>query len=74
MSIVFDVIVLSFPIPVIAHLQMPTKRKLGILAIFWLGALYVPYDSVTMSLLRVVLTVRRIQLLYFRRHPLSRIV
>lgn len=37
MSIVFDVIVLCFPFPVIRKLQMPWTRKLQVIAIFWLG-------------------------------------
>ncbi|KAF3063603.1 hypothetical protein GL218_01428 [Daldinia childiae] len=37
MSIVFDVVVLCFPIPVIHKLQMNWTRKLQLLAIFWLG-------------------------------------
>ncbi|KAI2625764.1 hypothetical protein GGR54DRAFT_513330 [Hypoxylon sp. NC1633] len=37
MSIVFDVIVLCFPIPVIRNLQMTWTRKIQVLAIFWLG-------------------------------------
>ncbi|KAI1170443.1 hypothetical protein F4777DRAFT_583897 [Nemania sp. FL0916] len=37
MSIVFDVIVLLFPIPAIRKLQMTWTRKLQVLAIFWLG-------------------------------------
>ncbi|KAL7912261.1 hypothetical protein GGI35DRAFT_310550 [Trichoderma velutinum] len=37
MSIVFDVIVLLFPIPVIRKLQMNSGRKVQVLAIFWLG-------------------------------------
>ncbi|KAL6873062.1 hypothetical protein J3F83DRAFT_760086 [Trichoderma novae-zelandiae] len=37
MSIVFDVIVLCFPIPVIRKLQMDRARKLQVLGIFWLG-------------------------------------
>lgn len=41
MSIVFDVIVLCFPLPIIRSLQMPTRRKVTVAGIFWLGALYV---------------------------------
>ncbi|KAL7928810.1 hypothetical protein V8C35DRAFT_317106 [Trichoderma chlorosporum] len=37
MSLVFDVIVLCFPIPVIRKLQMNSGRKVQVLAIFWLG-------------------------------------
>ncbi|KAL7917298.1 hypothetical protein ACQKWADRAFT_45738 [Trichoderma austrokoningii] len=37
MSIVFDVIVLFFPIPVIRKLQMNRRRKIQVVAIFWLG-------------------------------------
>ena len=41
MSLVFDVMVLCFPLPVIRNLQMETRRKVIIASIFWLGALYV---------------------------------
>ena len=41
MSIVFDVMVLCFPLPVIRTLHMPTRRKIQIGAVFWLGGLYV---------------------------------
>ncbi|KAJ5720786.1 uncharacterized protein N7483_008720 [Penicillium malachiteum] len=37
MSLVFDLIVLCFPIPVIHQLMMSTHRKLKVLGIFWLG-------------------------------------
>ncbi|KAJ8111240.1 hypothetical protein ONZ43_g5669 [Nemania bipapillata] len=37
MSLVFDVIVLCFPIPVIRGMQMTWTRKFQVLAIFWLG-------------------------------------
>jgi len=50
MSIVFDVIVLCFPLPVIRTLKMPTRRKVQIVGIFWLGGLYVvihPLDSLS---------------------------
>ncbi|KAJ5938241.1 hypothetical protein N7454_004583 [Penicillium verhagenii] len=37
MSLVFDVLVLCFPIPVIHHLMMSTRKKIQVLGIFWLG-------------------------------------
>ena len=37
MSLVFDVMVLLFPIQPISKLQMPLKRKVAIMCIFWLG-------------------------------------
>jgi len=39
MSLVFDVITLLFPLPVISRLQMPTSRKMYIAGIFSLGGL-----------------------------------
>ena len=39
MSIVFDLMVLCFPLPVVRKLQMPTGRKITITGIFWLGGL-----------------------------------
>lgn len=41
MSLVFDVMVLCFPLPVIKNLHMGTRRKVIIASIFWLGALCV---------------------------------
>ena len=40
MSMVFDVIVLIFPLPAIRALQMPVRRKIQVAGIFWLGGLY----------------------------------
>ena len=39
MSIAFDILVLCFPILPIKNLQMPTRRKVTVGAIFWLGGL-----------------------------------
>lgn len=39
MSLIFDIIVLCFPLPVIKNLQMSSRRKLYIIGILWLGAL-----------------------------------
>ena len=39
MSLVFDFLVLCFPLPVISTLKMAFKRKVMIAGIFWLGAL-----------------------------------
>lgn len=38
-SIALDVAVLLFPLPVLLSLQMPLKRKISVILIFWLGAL-----------------------------------
>ncbi|KAL4999870.1 hypothetical protein BDV10DRAFT_184014 [Aspergillus recurvatus] len=38
-SIALDFIVLMFPLPVIWTLHMPTRRKIAVALIFWLGAL-----------------------------------
>lgn len=37
MSLIFDVLVLCFPLPVIRSLKMSTKRKITVSGIFWLG-------------------------------------
>ncbi|KAL7660781.1 hypothetical protein ACMYSQ_000225 [Aspergillus niger] len=37
MSMVFDIIVLCFPIPAVYRLQMSTRQKLQVMGIFWLG-------------------------------------
>ena len=44
LSLVFDVAVLCFPLPMVRKLKMPTKRKWQIAGIFWLGGLYVTHD------------------------------
>ena len=41
MSLVFDVIILMYPIPVIRNLHMKGKKKLQVIGIFWLAGLYV---------------------------------
>ncbi len=38
---VFDVIVMCFPLPVIRTLKMPTQHNVQNVEIYWLGALYV---------------------------------
>jgi hypothetical protein len=38
LSIVLDVIILCFPIPMVRSLNVNTKQKISILGIFWLGA------------------------------------
>jgi hypothetical protein len=38
MSLAFDVIVLLLPLLVIRTLQMPFRRKLAVIMIFWLGS------------------------------------
>jgi hypothetical protein len=37
LSILFDVIILCYPIPMIKSLRVNTKQKISILGIFWLG-------------------------------------
>jgi len=39
MSIVFDVMVLCFPLPVIRTLRLPTRRRVQLAGVFWLGGL-----------------------------------
>ncbi|KAI7782218.1 hypothetical protein LA080_013764 [Diaporthe eres] len=36
-SLILDVVILCFPLPIISTLHMPTKRKVMVGAIFWLG-------------------------------------
>ncbi|KAF2648227.1 hypothetical protein K491DRAFT_784220 [Lophiostoma macrostomum CBS 122681] len=38
LSIIFDGIILLFPLPSLRKLQLPLQRKLQVLGIFWLGA------------------------------------
>jgi hypothetical protein len=37
LSIVFDIVILLFPVPVIKTLKVNTRRKISIIGIFWLG-------------------------------------
>jgi hypothetical protein len=39
LSIIFDGIILLFPLPPLRKLQMPNKRKIAIIGTFWLGSL-----------------------------------
>ena len=41
LSIIFDGIILLFPLPHLRKLQMPLKRKIAVTSIFWLGILMV---------------------------------
>lgn len=38
-SIALDVLVLCMPLPIILKLHMTMKKKIGVILIFWLGAL-----------------------------------
>jgi hypothetical protein len=40
-SLILDVIILCFPLPVISRLHMPRRRKILVGGIFWLGILSV---------------------------------
>jgi hypothetical protein len=37
LSILFDIIILCYPIPMVKHLKVTTKQKFSIMGIFWLG-------------------------------------
>lgn len=39
LDVLFDLLVLCLPLPVIAHLQITTKRKISLIGMFWLGLL-----------------------------------
>ena len=39
MSIIFDIMVLTFPLLVIKSLKMPLRRKIQVPGVFWLGGL-----------------------------------
>ena len=45
-NVVSDFYLLILPIPVVWQLQMPSKRKIGVCAIFMTGILYVVLPSV----------------------------
>ena len=52
-SIVLDLIVLCFPLPVISRLHMKTSRKVAVSMIFWLGGLSVLPTRPTKSFLLI---------------------
>ena len=39
LNIVTDIAVLALPIPMLVHLQMPGKQKIGLVAMFTVGSL-----------------------------------
>jgi hypothetical protein len=39
LSILWDVVILCFPLPVVKHLNVTTRQKISIMGIFWLGGL-----------------------------------
>jgi len=39
MDILFDILILALPLPVIKSLHMSRKRKFTVIGIFWLGGL-----------------------------------
>ena len=41
LDLVFDILILLLPLPVISKLQMGRKQKYSIIGIFWLGAMWV---------------------------------
>ena len=46
-NMVIDAIIVALPMPVVWHLQMPVKKKVGISSMFALGLMYV--SSITPS-------------------------
>jgi len=38
-SILFDIIILCFPLPLVKHLKVSRRQKFSIMGIFWLGGL-----------------------------------
>jgi hypothetical protein len=40
LDLFLDIVILCFPLPVISSLHMKTGRKIALVGIFWLGALY----------------------------------
>lgn len=39
LDLVFDVLILLLPLPVVYNLKMDNKRKYSLIAIFWLGSM-----------------------------------
>src|SRR3712207_2649013 len=58
LDLVLDIVILCLPIPIITTLHMETGRKIALIGIFWLGALYAN-DATNHLLLRLI----RVQLL-----------
>jgi hypothetical protein len=50
---VLDIAILCLPIPAIINLQMEIRRKIALIAIFWLGALYAN-DTTRYQLMRLI--------------------
>lgn len=55
-SLILDVVILCFPLPIISTLHMPTKRKVMVGAIFWLGIFCCVASAVRLALNHQVLT------------------
>ncbi|OTA60395.1 hypothetical protein K449DRAFT_435499 [Hypoxylon sp. EC38] len=55
-SLVLDVVILCFPLPVISRLHMPTKRKIAVGGIFWLGIFCCVAAAVRLALVYRVLS------------------
>ncbi|OTA98360.1 hypothetical protein M426DRAFT_69960 [Hypoxylon sp. CI-4A] len=55
-SLVLDVVILCFPLPVISQLNMRTRRKIAVGGIFWLGILCCVAAAVRLALVHRVLS------------------
>ncbi|KAG8169531.1 hypothetical protein KVR01_000276 [Diaporthe batatas] len=55
-SLILDVVILCFPLPIISTLHMPTRRKFMVGAIFWLGIFCCVASAVRLALNHKVLT------------------
>ncbi|KAI1145081.1 hypothetical protein F4825DRAFT_457867 [Nemania diffusa] len=55
-SLVLDVVILCFPLPVISRLHMPLRRKIAVVGIFWLGIFCCVAAAVRLALVHRVLT------------------
>ncbi|KAI0456308.1 hypothetical protein F5B21DRAFT_502501 [Xylaria acuta] len=55
-SLILDVVILCFPLPVISRLHMPTRRKIAVGGIFWLGIFCCIAAAVRLALVHRVLS------------------
>lgn len=68
-GVIFDLFVIYLPASVIVHLHMPLRRKIGVLAIFMTGLLWVEPSSMGEW---VLLTRRKCRCCKYRRSSISR--
>lgn len=49
LNIATDLVILGLPVPVLSHLRLPKRQKIGVMLIFLTGSLYVRTNSKTLD-------------------------